>query len=1027
MLNWPKIQFKHYLAYNQMALIIDTETTDKQTSGDYKLNTARVLQLSMMVCNERLEMVDLKDYIIKQNAPINKYVPHNITEEISRKKGLDFAKIVNELRACLRQTTHILAHNARFDILMLKSELHKIGEFDLINEINTKIVVCTMQETMRIVQSKNKKGHLKQPKLAELYKFATGGAEMENAHDSKFDVIGLHTAIKALYDNGKFTFGSAPIYTEICEEYNFEILKYIFDRGFEEMANLIEKSEMEFANSIKLDIDELIFNMNLLNCKPVQKEDNLPQPNCEQAEIIELVSSGQNVLCDAVAGSGKTTTVLLLAKKDSAKKVMQITYNAELKEEVRRRSANIANLEVHTYHSLAVKFYDSACHTDEPIKGVLARGIPPRRKIPHIDILVIDEAQDMTPLFFRLIRKFLADMPNGPTLLILGDKYQSIYDFKGADARFLTLADQIWGCPFVRKSLATSFRLTNQIAWLVNDVMLKEPYIVAQRDGPHITYIRKKSFAVAQDIMRIVETMMQEGEITPEDIFVLSGSIRSANAPYKRLENLFVARGIPCYVPTSEDKEMDDNIVKGKAVFTTFHQAKGRERKLVIVYGFDSNYFKFYGRNKPREVCPSDLYVAVTRAKSKLVLIDGAEPLSFLKYDQMVQRVEYVQHVGNIGSILGSHDLSEANDNKESHSTTPTELVRFLKEDAVSFCSAAVEQIYSVERGAITNINLDYVISCENGLVEEVADLNGLTIPAMWIDNTNAAAHSTIANTMRRVISNIPLGNYLHQYVKNIPETLSSPQDYLYLANLYRSYIDNLHHKMRQIDNYDWLTQEQVNGCIDNLNSAVNKDVELEHPIDNFCHCKCKSGIGANWCNCAITAKFIREKCNGQFSCIDIAGRIDAIDRKTIWEFKCVRELTLEHKLQLIVYAFLWNYYRKPGAGPREFKLMNIRTGEILKLDAESPLVDEIMYKLFLNKYKKIDEKSDCGFVAHCKSLRRDSVPNDVRDNFQFDMSETVKIMSGLQTSVDTIAEVTSNLHNISESDILEPIYIVDI
>ena len=44
----------------------------------------------------------------------------------------------------------------------------------------------------------------KNPKLSELYKFATG-REMINQHDAKYDVLNLHEAIKILYEQKKIT------------------------------------------------------------------------------------------------------------------------------------------------------------------------------------------------------------------------------------------------------------------------------------------------------------------------------------------------------------------------------------------------------------------------------------------------------------------------------------------------------------------------------------------------------------------------------------------------------------------------------------------------------------------------------------------------------------------------------------------------------------------------------------------------------------------------------------------------------
>ena len=60
-------------------------------------------------------------------------------------------------------------------------------------------------------------------------------------------------------------------------------------------------------------------------------------PSEEQNEIINSIRDNKNVIADCVAGSGKTTTVLFLAHYFPDKNIIQITYNAELKMEVRKK------------------------------------------------------------------------------------------------------------------------------------------------------------------------------------------------------------------------------------------------------------------------------------------------------------------------------------------------------------------------------------------------------------------------------------------------------------------------------------------------------------------------------------------------------------------------------------------------------------------------------------------------------------------------------------------------------------------
>ena len=133
--------------------------------------------------------------------------------------------------------------------------------------------------------------------------------------------------------------------------------------------------------------------------------------SAEQANIIHNVKvAGTNVVVDAVAGSGKSTTILSLAKAMPKHKIIQITYNSMLRCEIKQKveELNLDNLDVHTYHSLAVKYYFGSAYTDTGIRHIMKLDLPPRIHIPRKHIIVVDEAQDMTPLYFQLVSKFLS-------------------------------------------------------------------------------------------------------------------------------------------------------------------------------------------------------------------------------------------------------------------------------------------------------------------------------------------------------------------------------------------------------------------------------------------------------------------------------------------------------------------------------------------------------------------------------------------------------------------------------------------
>ena len=196
-----------------MALFIDTETNGlpdmkDMAWGNYplfydskKYDSARIVQLSFIVTDKQYNNLDLQDYIIKREGfDINNSEFHSITNEVSDKEGIDFDKAFNAFYESLKKTDHIIAHNIAFDISVIKSELYRRKLFHIIEEIDKKKLLCTMRHTKNIIKIINKFGKYKYPSLKELYRYCFD-KEIENAHNSKYDVINLYEAIKRLYDN----------------------------------------------------------------------------------------------------------------------------------------------------------------------------------------------------------------------------------------------------------------------------------------------------------------------------------------------------------------------------------------------------------------------------------------------------------------------------------------------------------------------------------------------------------------------------------------------------------------------------------------------------------------------------------------------------------------------------------------------------------------------------------------------------------------------------------------------------------
>ena len=126
---------------------------------------------------------------------------------------------------------------------------------------------------------------------------------------------------------------------------------------------------------------------------------SLPPISDEQQNVVNSISKCQNVIVESVAGSGKTTCNIYIAKSCPTKSILLLTYNAKLKMETRDRVSNlgITNIETHSYHSFCVKYYNPKCFTDYQIINIV-KSNPIQVKSFRYDLIILDEAQDISPL-----------------------------------------------------------------------------------------------------------------------------------------------------------------------------------------------------------------------------------------------------------------------------------------------------------------------------------------------------------------------------------------------------------------------------------------------------------------------------------------------------------------------------------------------------------------------------------------------------------------------------------------------------
>lgn len=699
----------------------------------------------------------------------------------------------------------------------------------------------------------------------------------------------------------------------------------------------------------------------------------------EQSVVLNNTKNGKNSVVDAVAGSGKSTTVLSIAAALTTQKIIQFTYNSMLRCEIKEKTEQlqISNLDVHTYHSMAVKYYHSSAHTDTGLRHIIATKMKPRIRVPKKDVIVIDEAQDMTPLYFQMVVKFTMDMNHPFLLIVLGDFMQGLYEFKGADTRFLTLASQIWAshprlksAVFSECCLKTSYRITNQMSSFINDVMLGETRLVSCREGAlKVHYFRNLQKNLENLVIFHINRLIAEGA-QPSDFFILGASVKGPNSPIRKMENALVERGIPCHVPMFESDTIDEKVIHKKVVFCTFHSVKGRQRKYVFVLGFDQGYMRFYGRNLPQDQCPSTLYVATTRATHGLYLLERTNfendrPLEFLKKGQFeMRKMPSVEFKGTPYFPLYKTPEIEVEEATKKHIITPTDLIKFIPEMVLEEITPILNTMFKVVQPKGMELDIPTVIETKDGFFEEVSDLNGLAIPAMYYDCLSADGTTNVLYEMILIILD-EFKDHEHTFLKTLvsqlPTEYNTPADYLFLANVYTAFQEKLYFKLKQItpDDYTWLSEDMFKKCKARLTKTIGPECETARPLIEKTIIHQSQELEHESIDLFLSEYFINTL---KFR---FTARADLITQTSLWEIKCVREITMDHQLQVVIYAWIL----RMKSVEKEVKIYNIRTGEIQLLDATKEELDYIVISLLQGKYQQINKKSDEEFLEDCRQI----------------------------------------------------------
>ncbi|WP_050801909.1 exonuclease domain-containing protein [Mycoplasmopsis columbina] len=678
-------------------------------------------------------------------------------------------------------------------------------------------------------------------------------------------------------------------------------------------------------------------------------------PTKEQQEIIDSLKNN-NVIVQAFAGAGKTTTILQFALQNPDKKILALTYNRKLMDDgnLKLNEQEIFNTEIYTFHSFASVFFNQTCKDDISLHNFVRGGKKHLINLKY-DVIFIDEAQDLTQQYLEFIILILENNQKDYKLAVIGDKYQSVYEYLKADPRYLEFVDKLIvnKYPWVKKQLTTSFRITTEMAEFVNEHMFGDNLINSPNKLSNSVFYQIYDYENENDykvfINQIKKIIERHGQ---ENIFILSPVTKPNFFIGKKIANDLTQLGFNIYYANNEDQQLSQNEIRNKLVFSTIHQSKGLERDVAIVIEFDNSYFKWFDKKINPFNFNNLYYVAATRAKKELYLIHDQKhfQLPFLQnYNKLLEN--YAGEFKNKKILFKLDEKEESNTTKYNVSSLTKHLDKDLMiwiNDNLKFKELSPKN----KKEILVDDYLTLKIN-EKEIVENISNISGTSITLYYaflknqetrnqtIKNLNTFFHLAKFDTSEKNKNMAFLKIKIDVILKEIQiKQILKPEKILFLSNLYNSLIDNLMVKITTIpeNKHNWISQEKYNEIYNRM-KIDHDNLEFEKPVNHLFQMGNKN--------------------------IWISGLIDCIDyqNKNIIEFKFIKEFSFEHYIQLITYKYL--LIKNDFNNFKDFKMIlhNVKNNQKIEIDITNDEVIKIVEKIIEVKNFELLKIDDSSFI----------------------------------------------------------------
>ncbi|PBK99127.1 P-loop containing nucleoside triphosphate hydrolase protein [Armillaria gallica] len=638
------------------------------------------------------------------------------------------------------------------------------------------------------------------------------------------------------------------------------------------------------------------------------------KPSVEQTAIVNHLKT-HNVMVSARPGAGKTATAEAVAQANPNTPIVVVTYSKRLQLDTQRRFQSYPLVDIFTFHGLASRLFGTIIYNDTIFADVRRSAIPPVWiDIPRYEIVILDELQDLTENLYWLTCVFITFLTQAsgrpPQLLVLGDSRQAIYDYRGADQRYLELSSDILSTvsPHQWRSaqLSQSFRLSYQTADFVNNAFLAgEPYIQGSHIGPKPLYIHEYIYPLIR-------------EHGHENTAILAPSLRSDMVVKRIINMLWEKYKFSAAHAVSDDQMgLDDDVTRGKITPSTYHQFKGSERDLVIVLGVDALYFKL-APQLPDDRCPNA--TLLPSLKPQMPFVDWAAIKSGADVVNIEDEPPRAQYKPGRPSRLDLILLKRVN---------VTAATRYIREEALD----RVVQLHLDTQKVQSPLPSSYWIDApDKNHWEPVSDVNGLTVTLdfkYWLAGKVAVFMN--GTQMEHIPANETLEN------DTLRAEWLSKEAIRYDAGA-SGFKSRWHQMVYKRNRFDWMvryltvsTQRLSEQFSEYSRSGLAKDLTMEVPLQQ------QLSMGDQTTTLTGRADMIHSRRKGR----DVA----------IWEVKFVTTLSHEHVVQLVIYGYLWAMANQKQPFPR------------LKWEVDTTLVcakqviEEVLrIKYTVNKQKYVNE-----------------------------------------------------------------------